>query len=77
MITSETGARLPVQIRFVGRELIVVNGQRIAADHLRVEGTVSVDLWYDDGGHWVSCAFTMQGQHMTYRLLTSPLDAPS
>ena len=32
---------------------------------------------YDDAGHWVGCAFTTQGQHMTYRLLTPPSQAPS
>jgi hypothetical protein len=77
MINSETGARLPVRVSLIGRETIIANGQRIAADHLRVEGTVAVDLWYDDAGHWLGCAFTIQGQHITFRLLTPPASAPS
>lgn len=77
MINSETGARLPVRVSFVGRETIAVGNQRIAADHIRVQGTLTVDLWYDDAGHWVGCAFTAQGQRITYRLLTSPADAPA
>jgi hypothetical protein len=77
MINSETGGRLPVHVTLIGRETIVAGGQRIAADHIRVQGAAAVDLWYDDAGHWVSCAFTMQGQHMTYRLLTRPSAGPS
>jgi hypothetical protein len=77
MINSETGDRLPVRIITIGRETIIANGVRIAADHIRVQGTLAVDLWYDDAGHWVGCAFTAQGQHMTYRLLTPPADGPA
>jgi hypothetical protein len=77
MINSETGARLPVRVTMIGRETIVANGVRIPADHIRVQGTLAVDLWYDDEGHWVGCAFTAQGQRMTYRLLTSPAQGPS
>jgi len=77
MINSETGARLPVRVTLVGRETINVGGRQIAADHIRVSGTVPVDLWYDARGHWVNCAFTLSGQHMTYRLLTPLEQAPS
>lgn len=77
MINTENGARLQVHVSFIGRETIVANGRRIGADHIRVEGTLPVDLWYDDAGHWVGCAFSTQGQHMTYRLLTTPAQGPS
>jgi len=77
MINSETGERLPVRVSYIGRETITAYGQRLAADHIRVQGTLGVDLWYDDQGHWISCAFSAQGQHVTYRLLTPPALAPS
>jgi len=77
MINSETGERLPVRVSLVGRETIVTNGVRMSTDRIRVQGTVSVDLWYDDAGHWVGCAFTAQGQHITYRLLSAPADGPA
>ncbi len=77
MINTETGARLPVRITLIGRETIEVGGQSIAADHIRVQGTLTVDLWYDDQGRWVSCAFSMSGQHMTYRLLTPRSNGPA
>lgn len=78
MINTETGEKLPVVVSRVGRETIDAgNGVKIDADHVRVAGTLTVDLWYDDAGHWVSCAFKASGQRMTYRLLTSPSEAPS
>jgi hypothetical protein len=77
MINSETGARLPVRITLIGRETIPIDGARITADHIRVQGTLAVDLWYDDAGHWIGCAFTAHGQQITYRLLTRPAQGPS
>lgn len=77
MLNSQNGARLPVRVTFLGHDTLQIQGQRIAADHIRVQGTLSVDLWYDAQGHWVSCAFAMLGQHFTYRLLTPPADGPS
>jgi hypothetical protein len=77
MINTETGERLPVRVTRVGRETVETSSGRISADHIRVQGTLTVDLWYDDAGHWVGCAFTASGQHMTYRLLTPPSGAPS
>ncbi len=77
MLNTETGARLPVRITLIGRETINAGGRHIQADHIRVAGTLSVDLWYDEAGHWVSCAFSASGQHMTYRLLSNPASAPA
>jgi len=77
MVNTDTGARLPVRVAMVGREILTIGGVRLAADHIRVQGTLTVDLWYDAAGHWVNCAFIAEGQHMTYRLLTAPSQAPS
>jgi hypothetical protein len=77
MINTETGQRLPVNVTRIGREKINTGNGQIEAEHIRVSGTLTVDLWYDDAGHWVSCAFTMSGQRMTYRLLTPIAEGPA
>ncbi|MBI1360249.1 MAG: hypothetical protein GC155_08190 [Alphaproteobacteria bacterium] len=77
MINTETGEPLPVTVTRIGEETINIGGARIVADHVRVSGTLTVDLWYDADGHWVDCAFTASGQHMTYRLKSNPGEAPS
>jgi hypothetical protein len=77
MLDTETGARLPLRISRLGRETIAVGGQRIAADRIRVEGTVVVDLWYDEGGRWVGCAFNVRGQRIEYRLASPLSGAPT
>lgn len=77
MVNTETGERLAVRVSALGQEWIEAGGQRIRADHIRVVGTLPVDLWYDEAGHWVGCAFTLSGQHMTYRLTTPRAEAPS
>lgn len=77
MVNSQNGARLPVRVSLLGRDTLQIQGQRITADHIRVQGTLAVDLWYDAQGHWVSCAFAMLGQHFTYRLLTPPSEGPA
>ncbi len=77
MINTETGARLPVTVTLIGRENIMLGGQSVATEHIRVQGTLAVDLWYDDQGRWVSCAFTASGQRMTYRLLSARSEGPA
>lgn len=77
MINTETGTRLPVRVTHIGRETIPVGAARISTDHIRVQGTLAVDLWYDDAGHWVSCAFSAGGQQMTYRLISPLSSAPA
>lgn len=74
MLDTESGARLPLRITNMGRETMTVAGQRIPVDHVRVQGTVTLDLWYDASGRWVGCAFTIRGQRIEYRL-ASPLAA--
>jgi len=77
MLNTETGQRLPVRVILVGRETIEIGGQRIAADRIRVQGTLTVDLWYDSEGRWVSSAFTIDDQRITYRLVSAPSAGPS
>ncbi len=74
LINTETGERMAVRITRMGRETILVGGERISAERIRVEGTLAVDLWYDDHGRWVGCAFSVRGQNVVYRL-ASPRSA--
>lgn len=74
LLNTETGQPMRVRVTRIGRETIEVAGQRIQAEHFRVQGTVTADLWYDESGRWVGCAATIRGQHITYRL-ASPLAA--
>lgn len=74
LLDTETGQEMRVRVTRLGRETVTVGGRPIAADRYRVEGTLAVDLWYDDQGRWVRCAFTARGQRIEYQL-TSPLSA--
>jgi hypothetical protein len=73
MINTETGAPMRVRVTRVGRETINAGGQSIQADRIRVQGTLTVDLWYDVEGRWVGCAFSARGQNIQYRL-ASPVN---
>ena len=76
-IDTATGAPLRARVTLVGRESFEAGGQRIQADHYRVAGALTADLWYDANGRWVGCSFIARGQRIEYRL-TSPLNgAPS
>jgi|CXWL01.1.fsa_nt_gi hypothetical protein len=77
MIDTETGARMPLRVTHLGRETIDAGGARIEADHVRVQGTLTVDLWYDAQGRWVGCAFTASGQRVVYRLATPRTSGPA
>lgn len=77
MIDTETGARMPLRVSHLGRETIEAGGAWIEADRVRVQGTVSVDLWYDAQGRWVGCAFATRGQRIVYRLATPRAAGPA
>lgn len=74
LIDTQTGAAMRVRVSDLGAEAIDVGGRRVQARHVRVTGSIPVDLWYDGQGRWIGCAFTVQGQNITYELV-SPLDA--
>lgn len=72
MIDTETGARMPLRVTDMGREEIQVGANQINARRVRVQGRLTVDLWYDEQGRWVACAFAAQGQRIVYRLASGP-----
>jgi hypothetical protein len=74
LLNTEIGANAPMRVTRIGEETIDVGGQRIRAERIRVQGSLTADLWYDERGRWVGCAFTARGQRVTYRLI-SPLSA--
>lgn len=74
LLDTETGEPMPVRVTRMGRETIEVGGRQIQADRIRVQGTLTADLWYDVQGRWVGCEFTARGQRVEYRL-ASPLSA--
>jgi hypothetical protein len=77
LIDTQTGEPMAVRVTRMGRETIEVGGQRIQADRIRVQGTLTADLWYDTQGRWVGCEFTARGQHVQYRLATPRSAAPA
>lgn len=77
MIDTETGRATPIRVTRMGRENFTLDGRTIQADRVRVQGTLTADLWYDAEGRWVGCAFTARGQRITYRLVSPLSSAPS
>lgn len=74
LLDTQTGEPMRVTVRDMGRDTIEVGGRQIAAQRIRVQGTLTADLWYDAQGRWVGCAFNARGQRVEYRLAT-PLDS--
>ncbi|RKR02848.1 DUF6134 family protein [Maricaulis maris] len=68
VLNTETGEPMPVEIEDLGVGTVTTADGVIEARHLRMTGTVSVDLWYDATGRWVGCAFTIGDQDIVYRL---------
>jgi len=77
LVDTQTGEPMRVRVTNMGREMIDVGGQRIRADRIRVQGTLTADLWYDAEGRWVGCVFTARGQRVEYRLTTALSAAPA
>ncbi|WP_420432390.1 DUF6134 family protein [Hyphobacterium sp.] len=66
ILNTETGEEMPVTIREIGVETLSIGGRDVAARHIRVEGSLTLDLWYGPDGEWLRCAFSARGQEVTY-----------
>lgn len=77
LLNTETGANAPMRVTRIGRETIDIGGQSVSAERIRVQGSLTADLWYDGSGRWVGCAFTARGQRVTYRLISPLASAPA
>lgn len=77
LLNTDTGEPIEVRVSRVGRENIVVAGEMISAERIRVRGTLTLDLWYAENGAWVSAAFVISGQRITYRLLSPHHEGPA
>ena len=68
LISTEDGALTPIRVENLGRETIEARFGSLEATRFRIESSLTLDLWYDDEGHWVKCAFEARGQKIEYVL---------
>lgn len=73
MLNTETGEPMAISVTYMGREEIDADGGTIMADHYRLEGSLTLDLWYDEDGRWAACAFDARGQSIRYVRRADPV----
>lgn len=75
ILNTEHGDAMDVTITDMGMEQIEADGGTIQARRIRLEGTLTVDLWYDENGYWAGCAFEARGQNIRYVRQANPASA--
>lgn len=68
LINSQNGTVLNLKITDTGRETIAAAGGTLEANGYLLEGDLPLNLWYDDQGRWVKCAFQARGETVQYEL---------
>ena len=71
VFNTETGEPMDVVIEDLGEEMFDTPDGSVPARHLRITGTLTADLWYDENGRWIGCAFEARGQDIRYVLRES------
>lgn len=66
ILNTETGEEMPVTISELGVETLDIAGRTIEATRIRVEASLTLDLWYGPDGEWLRCQFSARGQDVTY-----------
>lgn len=66
ILNTEHGDAMEVRITDLGFDQIEADGGMIQARRIRLEGTLTVDLWYDENGYWAGCEFEARGQRIRY-----------
>jgi hypothetical protein len=72
MLSTETGALLPMTVTDRGLERVRVGDGAIEARRYDVKSEIAASLWYDAAGRWVKCAFEAQGSRIDYVLRKLP-----
>ncbi|MFC4723864.1 DUF6134 family protein [Glycocaulis abyssi] len=72
ILNTEHGDAMEVTITDMGMEQIEADGGTIQARRIRLEGTLTVDLWYDENGFWAGCEFEARGQRIRYVRQANP-----
>lgn len=68
ILNTETGDAMAVEIEDLGMDTVETAAGPVEARHIRMSGTLTVDLWYDADGRWVGCEFEARGQTIRYVL---------
>jgi hypothetical protein len=74
LIDAETGEAMPITVSRRGTETLTIGGQSVRTTRYLIQGTIAMDIWYDEQGRWVRTAFTARNQRIEYQLV-SPLSA--
>lgn len=69
ILNTETGEPMAVSITDLGHRDVATNRGLVQARGIRMTGSLSVDLWYDQNGGWVGCEFQVDGHSVRYVLL--------
>lgn len=72
ILNTEHGDAMPVTITDMGMEEIEADDGTIQARRIRLEATLTVDLWYDENGFWAGCEFEARGQSIRYVRQANP-----
>lgn len=68
ILSSEGGELLDIKVEKLGNQMVELSDRSIEAEHYRLISDLTVDLWYDETGRWVKCAFEARGQTIEYVL---------
>lgn len=72
MLSTETGAMLPMTVTDRGVQRIKSSAGIIEARRFDVKSEIAASFWYDASGRWVKCAFEAQGSKIDYVLREIP-----
>jgi hypothetical protein len=72
MLSTETGAMLPMTVTDRGVERVKVGTGSVEARRYDVKSEIAASFWYDAAGRWVKCAFEAQGSKVVYVLRALP-----
>jgi hypothetical protein len=68
LIDADTGKEMTATMQYMGKDELIVAGNKIACTHFHLSGGVTVDLWYDGQGRLVRHESVQSGHKMLIEL---------
>lgn len=71
VLDADTGIEHQLTFQMLGKENLMVAGQRVACTHYRLSGTLNVDLWFDEADRLVRRDMIRKGRRTSMTLVSA------
>ena len=71
VLDADTGIEHQLTMQMLGKENLMIAGQRVPCTHYKLSGTLQVDLWFDEGDRLIRRDMIRKGRRTSMTLVSA------